>query len=536
MLTGKLVRPRLKTTGSEVKVNFINERSPHLLKTAADLIALFQSLTGQNRSVWEKKLEDYEGNRTDYGVIRGLAKVLVDAATFEPRETALPPIEVRKKFFAAGPVLPRSTLFNPHTRAEVMQRLADECGMTVAQAQASMYADLPPTFLLREAGPHWEPAQLLARYNLELARGALYYASAVRLHVFDHFKDLLKFAKFYHLMYWASSLDGGGYEIELYGPISQFISSSLRYGRQFGAFFPALLLCDRWQMTAILRLPKKQDNTANEAEEDEEEELTWAPGQEEFTYRLDSSSRLLQSIFKQSGEHDSRLEETFSEEFRDLEQKFGTERGHWQLVREPELLILQDSVMIPDFAAQHIHDPQRRILIELVGFWKPDYLRRKLRKLKEAARQDLLVLVYEGLDVSEEDFADMRSTTLFFKTKPIIKEILPVIEDMAERLYGPLPATGRGRSARGPIPLEQMVRSYCEQAAQREEQEWLLLGQVEEVMKQLDPAFSPRHYGFNTLSALVRQNAALFATRRRSAKGRPIEVRLLQTEGVTQPT
>jgi hypothetical protein len=286
-------------------------------------------------------------------------------------------------------------------------------------------------------------------------------------------------------------------------------------------------------MTAILRLPKKQDNEADEADEDEEEELTWAPGQEEFTYRLDSSSRL-QSIFKQSGEHDSRLEETFSEEFRDLEQKFGSERGHWQLVREPELLILQDSVMIPDFAAQHIQDPQRRILIELVGFWKPDYLRRKLRKLKEAGRQDLLVLVYEGLDVSEEDFADIRSKVLFFKSKPIIKEILPVIEDMAERLYGPLPATGRRRSAGSPIPLEQMVRSYCQQAAQREEQEWLLLGQLEEVLKQLDPAFSPRHYGFNTLSALVQGHAALFATRRRLAKGRPMEVRLLQTEGVTQ--
>jgi len=536
MLTGKLVRPRLRPKGSQISVALINERYPLWLRTAADLIALLQKKVGQQRAVWEGALEHYEGNRTDYGVIRGLAKVLADAAKFEPVETALPPIEARRKFFAAGPVLPRSTLFRPHTRAEVMQQLADECGITVEQAQASLYADLPPTYRLVDVGPPWEPAQLLARYNLELSRAALYYASDVRIRVFDHFKDLLKFTKFFKLMYWASPLEGGGYEIELYGPISQFISSSRRYGRQYAAWLPALLLCDRWQMTATLRLPKKQDEDEDDIGEepdlDEDEELTWAPDQEVFTYRLDSTSQL-QGVFRRSGEFDSGLEQTFAEEFCDFEQKFGAERGHWQLLREPELLLLQDTVMVPDFAVQHSHDPQRKILIELVGFWKPDYLRRKIRKLEESGCSHMLVLVYEGLDVSKEDFRDVKGRVIFFKSKPIIKDIIKVIEDMAERLYGLPPAIERRRTTGTPTPLEQLVRSYYEQVPLADGEAWLLLAQVEETLKHLDSEFSPRRYGFGTLSALVQGNATLFATRRRATKGRPIEIRLLCETVVT---
>lgn len=538
MLTGNLVRPRLRPNGSQITVDLIDERHPRWLKTAADLIALLRSKVGQPRSVWEGALESYEGNRTDYIVIRGLAKVLADAAKFEPRETTLHPIEARRKFFAAGPVLPRATLFHPHTHQEVMQRLAQECGVTTSQAYATLYADLPPTYQLRDAGPSWKPAQLLARYNLELSRAALYYASEVCIRVYDHFKDLLKFTKFFKLMYWARAIEGGGYEIEIYGPISQFITSSRRYGRQYAMWLPALLLCDHWQMTATLRLPpKKQDNeeedVGEETDLDDQEELTWAPDQQVYTYRMDSTTQL-QSIFKRAGDFDSDLEKTFAEEFRDFEQKFGAERGQWQLIREPELLLLLDTVMIPDFAVQHAQDPQRKILIELVGFWKPDYLRRKIRKLEEAGCAQMLVLVYEGLDVSKEDFRDVRSRVLFFKSKPIIKDILPVIEDMAEHLYGPSPAIERRRKARTPIPLEQLVQSYYEQASRADVEEWIPLAEVEAILKQLDPAFTPRRYGFSSLSALVQGNATLFATRRRAAKGRPIEIHLLGESMVTR--
>ena len=54
--------------------------------------------------------------------------------------------------------------------------------------------------------------------------------------------------------------------------------------------------------------------------------------------------------FRRSGAFDSRLEADFAAEF---EAKFGGRRGQWRLSREDELLVLGDTVMIPDFALTH---------------------------------------------------------------------------------------------------------------------------------------------------------------------------------------
>jgi predicted nuclease of restriction endonuclease-like RecB superfamily len=84
MLTGDLVRPRLRKRGSsslEVEMLPVNV---HWRRSAADLITLFQQHVDQPRYIWENALSAYEGDRTDYAVLRGLAKVLADAATFTP--------------------------------------------------------------------------------------------------------------------------------------------------------------------------------------------------------------------------------------------------------------------------------------------------------------------------------------------------------------------------------------------------------------------------------------------------------------------
>ncbi|HCJ35187.1 MAG TPA: hypothetical protein DHV65_12955, partial [Ktedonobacter sp.] len=105
-----------------------------------------------------------------------------------------------------------------------------------------------------------------------------------------------------------------------------------------------------------------------------------------------------------SGEFDSQLEANFAHEF---EQKVGGKRGHWQLTRESEVLLLGDTVMVPDFVLTDTNDEKRRILVELVGFWHPQYLRRKVEKVRAAQCAHLLLLVYKGLNVTEEAFQDV---------------------------------------------------------------------------------------------------------------------------------
>src|SRR6266571_6428536 len=264
----------------------LDEHNPAWLQIAKDLIALLQEYVGQPLAIWDRALESYVGERIDYVVVRGLAKVLTDAATFTPLETPLPPAQLRERLFADGPVFATPQLFQPRARYEVMQSAAGELGFSSHEIEAALFADRPATYLLTDVGSEWTPEALLARYNLALARGVLYWASHITIEASSDYKDLWRYIKLFKLMFWAQPKQGGGYRIDLDGPISPFVSSTLRYGRQMAAFLPALLLCERWQMHAYVRPPQAQGETL---------------------YRLDHTCSL-RSHFKSSGTFDSRLE------------------------------------------------------------------------------------------------------------------------------------------------------------------------------------------------------------------------------------
>ena len=102
---------------------------------------------------------------------------------------------------------------------------------------------------------------------------------------------------------------------------------------------------------------------------------------------------------------------------------------------ESEILLLGDTVMIPDFTFVDDQDDSRKIIVELVGFWHPDYLRRKVEKVRKANCSHLLLLVYQGLNVTEESFRDVASEVIFFQQKPVVKEVLATVDAMVERIY-----------------------------------------------------------------------------------------------------
>ena len=52
-----------------------------------------------------------------------------------------------------------------------------------------------------------------------------------------------------------------------------------------------------------------------------------------------------------------------------------------------------------------------------MGYWRPEYLRRKLEKLRQAQRKDLLVAVSSNFNVREDDFTDVPRGGFFFKNK-----------------------------------------------------------------------------------------------------------------------
>src|SRR6266516_5974601 len=232
MLTSDLIKPRLRMQGSTLSVEMVNEQDPSLQQIAQDVIGLFHRYRDQSQAAWEEAMRAYEGANVDYVLIRGLAKVLMDAATFTPLPTPLPPATLREQVFARGPVFEKADIFHPVAREEVLQEAAYEPGLSLEELDEMLFADRRASYRLTEIGLVWTPTALLARYNLELARGALYWASHITIEVSKNYKDLWKFIKLFKLMFCAEPKQGGGYRIDLDGPISPFVSSTLRYGRQ----------------------------------------------------------------------------------------------------------------------------------------------------------------------------------------------------------------------------------------------------------------------------------------------------------------
>ena len=62
----------------------------------------------------------------------------------------------------------------------------------------------------------------------------------------------------------------------------------------------------------------------------------------------------------------------------------------------------------------------------------PDYLKRKLAKVRAAGRDDLILLVYEGVNLTDDKLQDVPGEVLYFATKPIIKHVMAAVEPRAQ--------------------------------------------------------------------------------------------------------
>ncbi|MBN1874055.1 MAG: DUF790 family protein [Anaerolineae bacterium] len=431
MLKSEHIRPRLDSRGDQVWPKAL-PADYHYLRVAADLITLLLQYVGQSRGAWNDALRKYEGDSLDYPVIRGLAAVLEARSTFDAT-SPVNPVELRQSLFPRGPVTDRQDLFHPQGRACVLAEVAAQYDLSVLQVESALFADLAEEQLLVDVGPPITPNDLIARYNLEVARGLLYWAREVRIQVYDTYKDLFRYIKLFKLMYTVTEIEDPksahqrtgapahrqvqypatgnpnsksplGYHVTLHGPLSPFVTSTVRYGLQFAKFMPALLLCQRWQMVADVQPPN-------------------IPSRVPLHYRLDDQTEL-RTHFAASGIFDSQLEADFAAEF---EEKYGGADRVWEIAREDELIVVGDTVMIPDFSFTHRKDG-RRALLEIVGFWHPNYLRRKLEKVRQAGRRDLILLVYKNTNISDDAFDAAVGEVLMFTRKPVLKDVLAAIE------------------------------------------------------------------------------------------------------------
>ena len=377
-----------------------------ILETAQDIITLFEGHRGLRRGELDEQLEVLEGEATDYRVKRGLAHLLRSGfSTFETVSPLEPPLLRERVFALAAAGLP-----SPQVARATVERaaaaLSAELGREVhpEEVMRGLYADLTDNQLLTNF-ERPDPKALVNRYNLSQVQGVLYRAKHVTINAHRNdpgeYKLLFRYLKLFGLMSYIEGDADHGFTITVDGPASLF-GGSTRYGLALAKLLPALLHVTRWNLEAELVPRTLYDGTTTPAR---------------FTLESDCG---LVSHYPPGKTYDSMVEASFAD-------RWGKAKTEWQLEREVDLVSIPGSVMVPDFRL--VHPDGRSFLLEIVGYWRPEYLKKKFAQVKKALRDDIILAVSEKLNLGQAGIKieDVPAKIVWFKDKLVPKSVLSLL-------------------------------------------------------------------------------------------------------------
>ena len=376
---------------------------------AQDLIHIFQEHQNKTQGTLNRQLQEMEGEETDYRLKRGLAHLLKsDSFSTFDIVSPLDPQELRKRVFA---VAAKSAPLPQHaqtTMEQLASALSEELEQDVIpqQIQQGLYADLAENRILVEFSAPGVDA-LLHRYNLSQVQGIFYKASHIIINAHRNdpgeYKLLFRYLKLFGLMAYIEGDADHGFTITIDGPTSLF-KPSTRYGLDIAKLIPALLHVTKWNLKAELQIRDSYSDTVRTRY------FTLASGCDLVTH------------YPPGKTYDSMLEASFVDRWR-------SHKTDWRLEREVDLVPIPGSVMIPDFRV--VHPDGRTYLLEIVGYWRPEYLRKKFSQVRQSGRDDLILAVSERLNLEKAgvNIANTPAKIVWFKQKLSPKAVLHVLDN-----------------------------------------------------------------------------------------------------------
>lgn len=404
MLPSDLLINRLAGDSIEPKRLAIAE--PHL-SLAQSLINCFSLAQGQTQGALDRRLAELEGHNPDFKVQRGLAHLLRQGFCEFEVVSPLDPLLLRARVFAQAAQTVPSLAQTQRTLTAVAADLSQAQSQEVLpdQVRQGLYADLPENQILTQYNPP-SPEALLHRYNLSQVQGVFYQATCITLNAHRNdpgeYKLLFRYLKLFQLMAYIEGEPDQGFTITVDGPTSLF-KASTRYGLSLAKLLPALLHVTRWSLIAELQ---RKDFYSQEKRLGK--------------FCLDSDCGLV-SHYPPGKTYDSLLEESFVKRWNQL-------KTEWQLEREVDLIPIPGSVMIPDFRL--VHPDGRSRLLEIVGYWRPEYLRKKFAQVQKSERKDLILAISERLNLEKAgvNFDQLPVPIVWFKNKLQPQSVLALLE------------------------------------------------------------------------------------------------------------
>ena len=252
-------------------------------------------------------------------------------------------------------------------REGALETAAAKLGLTREEVLASLFADRPAARKLQSPACLPSPGEVVRLYNLALLQGLLLHSSEVVVHARTHVRSVVRFARLKRLLCTYDN-DAEGLRLTLSGPLS-VLRYTTKYGHALATFVPSAIATPGWSLEARCHLGPKGEARL-----------------------VASSGDPIASTHALPSDVDSAVERHLLRDFRRL-------GSSWMIARETAALRVGRRVFFPDFSLTRGDD---RILVEIVGYYTPEYLESKLRAFREARLERMIVCVDEALACGEE--------------------------------------------------------------------------------------------------------------------------------------
>jgi uncharacterized protein len=462
-----------------------------LFCTREDDIELAKKMIQEFEQTWKNKekkavLEDRisameeSDAGSDYKLVRAFYALLERRCKFKSRESnsdndgetsstipIIDPPRIRKAVFEESSK--RGFALTELERVEIADSVASKLHLPSHDVVLkALWSDLDDNLIL-DYFDAIDPEALVGWYNLSLMQTLLFNCTKLDFYISggSNWKRVLRSVKRLGLMYHLQQprqQEENRIICSLEGPLSLFKLTD-RYGTLLAKLLPSIIFpLDKkrevssggeWHLDAWI-VRKTMDGrkiyefkiSKNEIPELMTDPFSSIPSssvtEKELTGPSSSSS-----LYNDYNNFDSAVEEKFAKRFEQAE-------TGWRLTREPDPLVLSNGgAFIPDFMFEKYN---KKIYLEIVGFWTKEYLERKLQKLADIFvsadnrkkgnnnnnndKTDLLLFI-----AVNEDFACSKSSLssivpkgqlIFYKNdtvpvKPILDYLKSIDREMIER-------------------------------------------------------------------------------------------------------
>ena len=435
MLPLELLRTKITNKGKKIIPLFCLPTTDNI-SLAQKLITEFHFANNkkETKGDLQKRLSIYENSYDDFKLIRGLVALLERRCIFKINNSIYP--ENKAEDF--GTQLPssfslRKVLFEESSklglpidniqRKKIFHSVALKFDIDINYLEKMMWVD-QEDYLIFEKFTLIEPIDLLGVYNLAILQTLLFNSVNFEFTINGgtNWKQVLRTIKRFGLMYNLQKVhkkennfikeiqhnknkqdtvnkdDSKSYLDDnvicsIDGPLSIFKLTN-KYGSSIAKVIPKIISSHKWNIKALIIKNSISGRKLYEFNLSSDNDIYI---NNSINNKFNNGHQFEDSNSNNLG-FDSSVEAKFAAQF----EKFKT---GWKLIREPHPLILPDGkAFIPDFLFEKYDN---KVYFEIIGFWTPQYLERKFKKINEIMKinnknkYDILIAVNENNFVSE---------------------------------------------------------------------------------------------------------------------------------------